>query len=219
MSMRANDEENEFDEYHNGEKSYLPGKTVFGEIGFLKPFWQVRCENRNLFWIFPGGIMNGGKSYLNKLRIIFPSLLKGSGDRRKWIHTFFLGFFLEIGIDLDRENIGFYEGEFPYVSSVFRYIFFYCMYLDIGVVCIDLVFQKLRISRIDDEKKPNRSSDIRYLETEFRCRVGFPSESFMLFERIVKYIQNLLRHKNSFFVEAIDRDFEDSFGWVQMSLF
>lgn len=154
--------------------------------------------------------MDRGEPYLDDLRIVLSAFLQSARDGGKRIYTLFLGFFLEIGIYLDREDIRLDESELSYVSSGLRHIIVHFSYLDIGIVSIYLILEKLCIIAIDREKESDNSADIRHLEAELRCCVFFTEKRLVFLKRIMEDVQNLLRHENTFFVEAIDRYFEDS---------
>lgn len=160
---------------------------------------------------FPSGIMNRRKVYLNEFCVILSALLECARDGRIGIDTFFFRSFFEIGIDFNRRNVGFYEFQMSGKSLFSLQIVSYFAYFDIGIVCIDLVPDEFGKPFLNDEEKSDYSVDIGNLKTEFRSGIGLVKKSFMLLKCIMKNIQNLLRHKYSLFIEAIDGYFEDGF--------
>jgi|GEM_PF-6383995 len=159
--------------------------------------------------------MDGSESDLDKFDIAFTSFLESACDARKRIDHLFLSLFLEIGIGFNRENIGLREFELPYVSCFLRDIVSNGVDLDIGIVSIDLILEELRIFAIDHEKESNNPICIGYLEAKFWSRIGFVEKILVFLKGVVEDIQDLFRHKNPLFIEAIDSDFEDSFMCAQ----
>lgn len=179
----------------------------------------MRCDDGDFLRIFPSAVVYGRKPYLYDLRIVFPAFLESACDGRKRIHTLFLGFFLEIGIYLDGEDIRLHERESAYEASAFRDIILDFPYLDIGIMSIDLVFQEFRISTVYNEKEAYDTADIRHLETEFGSGIGFSENIFVFLDSIMEDIQYLFRHENPLFIEAVDGYFENGFIFIQMFVF
>lgn len=159
--------------------------------------------------------MNRREAYLDEFRVIFVPFLEGTRDARKRVNHLFLGFFFEIGIGFDRENIWFGEFESSDVPGIFGDIVGHDVDFDIGIVSVDLIFEEFRIFAINHEKESNHPVGIGDLETELWSGVRLVEKVFMFFEGIVEDIEDLFCHKDPLFIEAINRYFEDSFMCAQ----